>query len=83
MASSSFNTSSKIVVKDVTFTHDSYHLYRNNSGGRVINVISGDYNIIPMFVSNTYTRFFVQSGSSLVVDTSDTSKTMLCFVLMN
>lgn len=83
MASSSFNTSSKIVVKNVTFTHDNYHLYRNNSGGRVINVISGDYNVIPMFVSNTYTRFFVQSGSSLVVDTSDTSKTMSCIVLMD
>lgn len=81
MASSQFNTSSKIVVKNVTFTHDNYHLYRNNSGGRIINAISTDY--LPMLISDTYTKFFVQSGSSLVVDTSDTSKTMLCFVLMN
>ena len=83
MASSQFNTSSKIVVKNVTFTHDNYHLYRNNSGGRIINVISADQQLIPMLVSDTYTKFFVQSGSSLVVDTSDTSKTMSCIVLMN
>ena len=81
MASTPFNTSSKIVVKNVTFTHDNYHLYRNNSGGRIINAISTDY--LPMLVSETFTKFFVQSGSSLVIDTSDATKTMLCFVLMN